>query len=48
MVNENQSLSSAEPEQVADERTVKICCCIPRGNVLVNSWLVTNGPDLLN
>lgn len=38
-VNENLPLSPVEPETVTERRTVKMCCCIPKGDVLLNSWL---------
>lgn len=38
-VNENLPLTSVEPEVFTDRRTVKICCCIPKGDVLLNAWL---------
>ncbi|KAJ7362056.1 hypothetical protein OS493_013145 [Desmophyllum pertusum] len=38
-VNENLPLTSIEPEVVTARRTVKICCCIPKGDVLLNAWL---------
>ena len=39
-VNENLPLSPVEPETVTERRTVKMCCCIPKGDVLLNSWYV--------
>jgi len=38
-VNEHLPLTSVEPEIMTDRRTVKICCCIPKGDVLLNAWL---------
>lgn len=42
-VNENLPLTSVEPEVFTDRRTVKICCCIPKGDVLLNAWYVYLG-----
>ena len=39
-VNENLPLTSVEPEVITQRRTVKICCCIPKGDVLLNAWYV--------
>lgn len=38
-INEHLPLTSVEPEVMTERRTVKICCCIPKGDVLVNAWM---------
>lgn len=38
-VNEQLPLTPVEPEVMMERRTVKICCCIPKGDVLLNAWL---------
>ena len=45
-VNENLPLTSVEPEVFTDRRTVKICCCIPKGDVLLNAWYVYLGGNI--
>ena len=39
-VNEQLPLTPVEPEVMTERRTVKICCCIPKGDVLLNAWYV--------
>lgn len=38
-VNEHLPLTPVEPEKMTDRRIVKICCCIPKGDVLLTAWL---------
>ena len=45
-MNENLPLTSVEPEVFTDRRTVKICCCIPKGDVLLNAWYVYLGGNI--
>lgn len=39
-VNEQLPLTPVEPEVMTERRTVKICCCIPKGDVLLNAWYI--------
>lgn len=41
-VNEHLPMMSVEPEVMTDRRTVKICCCIPKGDVLLNAWYINH------
>ncbi|XP_074638850.1 arrestin domain-containing protein A-like isoform X1 [Acropora palmata] len=38
-VNEHLPLTPLEPEVITARRSVKICCCIPKGDILLNAWL---------
>ena len=39
-MNEQLPLTPVEPEVMTERRTVKICCCIPKGDVLLNAWYI--------
>ncbi|KAK3728520.1 hypothetical protein QZH41_011607, partial [Actinostola sp. cb2023] len=39
IINANLPISDVQGETVSDKRTIKICCCIPRGDVSLTAWL---------